>query len=127
LTELLERTKLCASGSRADEQRLDGDRGLRNLRACNCGEGSVLRHHPRDRRARFGECDRRGRNDLIGVAELLFCAQPIELRAFAFSLPGSKDVDEPFHLAHVSSNGLEPFLLGYDARDRRRSIRAEQP
>ena len=96
-------------------------------RARNRGQRSVTRQHARDRRARFGECDRRGRHDLIGVAELLFCAQPIESRAFAFSLTGAKDLDEPFHLAHVGSKGLEPFLLGDDASDRRGGIGAEQP
>ena len=85
------------------------------------------RQHARDRRARFGECDRRGRHELVGVAEFLFCAQPIESRAFAFSLAGAKNLDEPFHLAHVGSSGLEPCLLRDDASDRRGGIGAEQP
>ncbi len=128
LTKLLKGTKLCATGRRSGKQRLKGDRRLRgDLGGRNCGEQSVTRQHAGDRCARFGKCDRRGRHDLIGVAEFLFCAQPIESRAFAFSLTGAKDIDEPFDLAHVGSKGLEAFLLGDDASDRCGGIGAEQP
>jgi hypothetical protein len=120
LTELVKRTKLCASGRRSGEQDLERDRRLlRDLRARNSAQRNVMRQHAGDRRARLSECHRRGRRGLVGVAELLFCAQAIESRAFTFPLTGAKDLDEPFHLAHVGSNGLEAFLLGDDASDRR--------
>jgi hypothetical protein len=100
-----------------------GRRLLRDLRARNCGERSVTRQHARTvARLASATCGRRP--DWYRGAPV---PPNRSTRAFAFSLAGAKDLDEPLDLAHVGSNRLEPFLLGGDPGDRRCGFRAQQP